>query len=245
MDTVSKLIRSACSLPLIGGVLALVIGFLPALIALPVLSSNTHIANMTIGVLVACWCYLLTRKNVINIVFPIVPIPLWIGGILMFLFGTYGLIANPGGAADGTLEQTDVVRHEARASDVNTLNTRLGSSTRKSSSENANSTVLEANSSGTSSRSEDRLPVGNQVNEAVMSQQEYEKKLRESQEAIEKLSELGDLLSVFGPQPSAASEASQESPGYENPADIPLSAEVTEEQAEARARAYLRKLEAE
>lgn len=93
METIPKIVRALASLPLVGGVLVFVLGFLPLLLIIPLNLSN-GLTMVIGGLLMAAWCYFLNVKKIINIVTPLIPIPLWILGIVMALAGVYGMATN-------------------------------------------------------------------------------------------------------------------------------------------------------
>ena len=93
MEIISKIVRTLASLPLVGGALVFVLGFLPLLLIIPLNLSN-GVSMIIGGLLMAAWCYFLKAKNIINIVTPLIPIPLWILGFVMAIAGVYGIVTN-------------------------------------------------------------------------------------------------------------------------------------------------------
>ena len=87
-----------------------VFGFLPLLLIIP-LNLPNGISMIIGGLLMAAWCYFLKAKNVINIVTPLIPIPLWILGVVMAIAGVYGMVTNAWDKPDA-----DVVRQEMTTS---------------------------------------------------------------------------------------------------------------------------------
>lgn len=242
METFSKIIRKLCDLPLIGGFVALIIGFAPALALLPLFSANRYIANFTIGLLIAAWCYFLSRKNIVNLALPVVPIPLWVGGILMSVFGAYGYVTDPMGGNTNTFTIENVESEKSRLQRSSNENIGIVREqlTRDSSKVVSPKPIKKARLLDDKQRA--ALDESAASDADTMTAAQYEQKLKESQEAIQKLEQLGQMFSGFGNSQQIKEEihtaAAEE---YENPEDIPLSAELTEADAEARARAYLRK----
>ena len=93
METLGKIVRGLASIPIIGGALVFVLGFFPLLAIVPLNLSN-GLSLILGGLLMAAWCYFLNVKKIINIVTPLIPIPLWILGIVMALAGVYGMVTN-------------------------------------------------------------------------------------------------------------------------------------------------------
>ncbi|MFK7816287.1 MAG: hypothetical protein AB8B92_08120 [Gammaproteobacteria bacterium] len=91
MEILTKIIRGIASVPVVGGVFVFVIGFLPLLLLFPLNLSNGLMLIIG-GLFVAAWCYFLQVKKIINIVLPVIPIPLWTLGIVMVLSGVYQTI---------------------------------------------------------------------------------------------------------------------------------------------------------
>ena len=96
MEAFGKVIRGLCSIPLVGGVIALLIGILPFFLILPFPDGPyKYLLNALGGILVAGWCYFLSKKKIINIVTPLLPVPFWVLGILMAIAGVYQHIFGP------------------------------------------------------------------------------------------------------------------------------------------------------
>jgi len=96
MEALGKTIRGICSIPLVGGFVALLIGLLPILLLLPFHNdSNKYLLAAVGGLLIAGWCFFLTKRKIINIVTPVLPIPFWCLGLLMSVGGVYQHIAGP------------------------------------------------------------------------------------------------------------------------------------------------------
>ena len=93
MEILSKIVRGIASIPLIGGALVFVLAFLPLLAVVPLNLSN-GLSMIIGGLLMAAWCYFLKAKNIINIVTPFIPFPLWIFAVIMAIAGVYGMITN-------------------------------------------------------------------------------------------------------------------------------------------------------
>lgn len=93
MEKLSKIIRGIASIPGVGGLFVLILGFSPLLLVIPLNLSN-GISMIIGGLLMAAWCYFLSAKKIINIVTPLIPIPLWILGVVMAIAGVYGIITN-------------------------------------------------------------------------------------------------------------------------------------------------------
>jgi len=93
METLGKIIRGIASIPVVGGALVFVLGFLPVIAVIPLNLSN-GLSMIIGGLLMAAWCYFLNAKKLINIVTPLIPIPLWILGIVMSIAGVYGIVTN-------------------------------------------------------------------------------------------------------------------------------------------------------
>jgi|GEM_PF-3888502 len=91
MEMLGKIVRGLASIPIIGGALVFVLGFLPLLLVIPLNLSN-GISMIIGGLLMATWCYFLSAKKIINIVTPLLPLPLWIFGVIMALAGVYGIV---------------------------------------------------------------------------------------------------------------------------------------------------------
>jgi len=96
MEMIGKVVRGICSIPVIGGYLALIVGLLPLIIAIPFVDGPyKYLATAVAGLLIAAWCFFLSKKKIINIVTPLVPIPFWIFGILITIFAVYQHIFGP------------------------------------------------------------------------------------------------------------------------------------------------------
>jgi hypothetical protein len=103
MEMISKIVRTLASIPVIGGALVFVLGFLPVILVL-FLDLSNGLSMIIGGLLMAAWCYFLNAKKIINIVTPLIPIPLWIIGIVMALAGVYGIITNKWDESDAAPE---------------------------------------------------------------------------------------------------------------------------------------------
>lgn len=103
MEMLSKIIRGIASIPVVGGIFVFLIGFLPLILLLPLNLSNGLMLIIG-GLLIAAWCYFLQVKKIINIVLPIIPIPLWTLGIVMVLSGVYQTIFGNFGEVDPSPE---------------------------------------------------------------------------------------------------------------------------------------------
>jgi len=100
METLGKWLRGVSSIPVIGGFIALLVGILPVILLLPVYfkvdgTPNTYLVNVIAGLLIAAWCFWLSKKNIMNIVTPVLPIPFWILGILIAIAGLYQYFVGP------------------------------------------------------------------------------------------------------------------------------------------------------
>ena len=82
-----NLIQKACGMPVIGGVVTLLIGIILPIIPFILLSKSIGISNeismVFAGLAVAGWNYYLKKSNTINVVTPVIPIPVWILGIII------------------------------------------------------------------------------------------------------------------------------------------------------------------
>lgn len=96
MEAIGKVIRGLCSIPVVGGIIALVIGLLPIVIAIPFADSPyKYLVTAVAGLLIAAWCFFLSKNKIINIVTPVLPIPFWVIGIAITAAGVYQHIAGP------------------------------------------------------------------------------------------------------------------------------------------------------
>jgi len=90
MESFSKLIRGICAIPLIGGFLTLLLGILPILLVSPFWNSESKDLAVAGGaILVAAWCYFLGKMKIVNIVTPVIPVPLWSVAILSSIVVLY------------------------------------------------------------------------------------------------------------------------------------------------------------
>lgn len=90
MEALGKAVRGCCSIPLVGGFVALVIAILPLIVAIPFVDGPyKFLATAVAGLLVAGWCYFLGKKNIINIVAPVIPVPFWVLGLLISAVALY------------------------------------------------------------------------------------------------------------------------------------------------------------
>ncbi len=92
MNNLSKIIRAICGLPVVGGLITLLLGVAPALLPAAILGSGP-IAGFFGGALLAAWCYFLAKKQIINIVFPVIPIPLWTVGIAISCYAAFLIVS--------------------------------------------------------------------------------------------------------------------------------------------------------
>jgi len=100
MELLGKTLRGLSSIPVIGGFVALLIGILPVILLLPVYfkvdgTPNEFLVHVVAGVLIAAWCFWLSKKKIMNIVTPFLPLPFWILGILIALGGLYQYFFGP------------------------------------------------------------------------------------------------------------------------------------------------------
>jgi len=96
METIGKFVRGACSIPFIGGFIALIIGILPFFLLIPFWNdSNKFLLGALGGILVAVWCFFLSKKQIINIVAPVIPVPFWGFGLAIAAVGVYQHVFGP------------------------------------------------------------------------------------------------------------------------------------------------------
>ena len=96
MEMIGKVVRGICSIPIIGGYLALIVGILPLIIVIPFIDGPyKYLVTAVAGLLIAAWCFFLSKKKIINIVTPLLPIPFWVFGILISIFAVYQHIFGP------------------------------------------------------------------------------------------------------------------------------------------------------
>jgi len=99
MEAIGKAVRGCCSIPVIGGFVALIIAMLPLIVALPFVDGPyKYLAIMVAGLLIAAWCYLLAKKNIINITAPVIPIPFWVLGLVISALALYQHVFGPLGS---------------------------------------------------------------------------------------------------------------------------------------------------
>lgn len=91
MEIIGKIVRGLASIPLIGGALVFILGFLPLLAVIP-LNLPNGLSLIIGGLLMAAWCYFLSAKKIINNLTPLLPLPLWIFGVIMALAGVFGIV---------------------------------------------------------------------------------------------------------------------------------------------------------
>jgi len=96
MEAIGKTVRGICSIPFIGGFVALIIALLPIVIAFPFVDSPyKYLVTAVAGLLIAGWCYFLAKKNIINIVAPVIPVPFWLMGLVISAVAIYQHIFGP------------------------------------------------------------------------------------------------------------------------------------------------------
>ncbi len=96
MEALGKVIRGCCSIPVIGGFVTLLIAFLPLIIAIPFIDGPyKYLAVAVAGLLIAAWCFFLGKKKIINIVAPVIPIPMWILGLVITVLALYQHVFGP------------------------------------------------------------------------------------------------------------------------------------------------------
>jgi len=96
MEALGKTVRGICSIPVVGGFAALIIGLLPIVIAFPFAQSPyKYLITAVAGLLIAGWCFLLAKKNIINIVTPVIPLPFWVIGLLISALAVYQHVFGP------------------------------------------------------------------------------------------------------------------------------------------------------
>ncbi len=115
MEILNKIILGIASIPVVCGLFVFIIGFLPLILLLPFNLSNGLMLILG-GLLMAAWFYFLRAKKIINIVLPIIPIPLWTLGIVLVLSGVYQTIFGNFGDAEPSSE---VVKESVKPS-INT-----------------------------------------------------------------------------------------------------------------------------
>lgn len=88
-----QVIKSLCSIPVIGGFITLLIALLPGLLVFPI-PLEQPVKVIIFGLLVSAWCFFLAKKYRINITLPVLPIPFWGLGLLISASGAYQFIIN-------------------------------------------------------------------------------------------------------------------------------------------------------
>ena len=69
---------------------------LPIIVAFPFVDGPyKYLAIAFAGLLVAGWCYILGKKNVINLVAPVIPVPFWVLGLVISGLGLYQHVMGP------------------------------------------------------------------------------------------------------------------------------------------------------
>ncbi|MGH1485263.1 MAG: hypothetical protein ACRBCI_03515 [Cellvibrionaceae bacterium] len=91
MEIVKKIVNGICSVPVVGGYLALLVAFAPAL-PIFLIGIDKSVAAVIGGLLIAIWCFALAKFNIIRIVTPFLPIPMWAFGLLIAGYGAYSLL---------------------------------------------------------------------------------------------------------------------------------------------------------
>jgi len=90
MEAIGKAVRGCCSIPVIGGFVALIIAMLPLVVAIPFIDGPyKFLAVAVAGLLIAAWCYFLGKQRIINIVAPVIPVPFWILGLAISGLAVY------------------------------------------------------------------------------------------------------------------------------------------------------------
>ena len=96
MEALGKAVRGCCSIPLIGGFITLIIAILPLVIVIPFINGlYQYLVTAVAGLLIAGWCFFLGKKKIINIVAPVIPVPMWVLGLVISGLALYQHIFGP------------------------------------------------------------------------------------------------------------------------------------------------------
>ncbi len=91
MNALKNTLNGLCSIPLIGGFIALLIAILPALVVFA-LGLSKEIEIIAFGLVIAVWCFFLDKTQIIKLAMPVLPLPFWVLGLLISASGVYQLI---------------------------------------------------------------------------------------------------------------------------------------------------------
>ena len=84
-----NVVQKMCGMPVVGGFVALLIGLILPLIPFVLLFEKVGISKEVImifgGLSIAGWNYFLKKSGTVNITTPVIPIPVWIFGIIISL----------------------------------------------------------------------------------------------------------------------------------------------------------------
>ena len=91
MEAIKKIINAITSIPVVGSYLAFVIGVLPGIPALFIVS-NEAVAAILCGLIIAAWCFFLSKTNILKLMSPVIPVPFWMFGLAISGFGVFRLV---------------------------------------------------------------------------------------------------------------------------------------------------------